>query len=70
VGPDGSYTLAEGVRQRSFRNDWLFSYQPTPGTVLFAGYGNALSNTADPLGRSLQRTRDGFFMKLSYLFRL
>lgn len=70
VRPDGSYTLAEGVRQRSFRNDWLFSYQPTPGTVIFAGYGNSLSNAADPRAQALQRTRDGFFLKVSYLFRL
>lgn len=70
VAPDGTFTRAEGLRQRSFRNDWLFSYQPTPGTVLFAGYGNSLSNAADPLARSLRRTRDGFFLKLSYLFRM
>lgn len=70
VAPDGSYARAEGMRQRSFRNDWLFSYQPTPGTVLFAGYGNALTNAADPRARAIRRTRDGFFVKLSYLFRL
>lgn len=70
VAPDGRYTLASGMRQRSVRNDWLFSYQPTPGTVLFAGYGNALSNAADPRARAVQRTRDGFFLKVSYLFRL
>jgi uncharacterized protein DUF5916 len=70
LGPDGTFTAASGVRQRSLRNDWLFSYQPTPGTVLFAGYGNALSNPDDPQRRNLRRTRDGFFLKLSYLFRM
>jgi hypothetical protein len=70
VAADGSFRRAEGLRQRTFRNDWLFSYQPTPGTVLFAGYGNSLANLADPLSRTLHRTRDGFFLKLSYLFRL
>ena len=70
IRPDGTFVRAAGIRQRSFRNDWLFSYQPTPGTVLFAGYGNALTNP-DPLQqRNLLRTRDGFFVKLSYLFRL
>ena len=58
------------IRQHTLRNDWLFSYRPTPGTVLFAGYGNALANPEDPLERGLRRTRDGFFLKLSYLFRL
>ena len=70
VQADGSYVPAASVRQRTFRSDWLFSYQPTPGTVLFAGYGNSLTNS-DPLkGEQIRRTRDGLFLKLSYLFRL
>ena len=56
---------------KSFRADWLFSYQPTPGTVLFAGYGNTLADLdEDPRTARLRRTADGFFLKLSYLFRL
>ena len=63
------------MRARSFRNDWLFSYQPTPGTVLFAGYGNTLANPAASDKETirtdtLRRTRDGLFLKLSYLFRM
>jgi hypothetical protein len=69
VQPDGTYSVASGFRRRSFRSDWLFSYQPAPGTVIFTGYGTALAN-ADQRERTLQRTRDGFFVKLSYLFRL
>jgi hypothetical protein len=39
--------------------------------VLFAGYGNTLANPDDdPRPARLRRTRDGFFLKLSYLFRL
>ena len=53
-----------------FRNDFLFSYKPTPGTVLFLGYGASLTE-ADPFSfRRLYRTGDGFFLKASYLFRL
>jgi hypothetical protein len=77
LAPDGTFTPASAVRTRSLRNDWLFSYQPTPGTVLFAGYGNTLANPAlalaDPAVAktdALRRTRDGFFLKLSYLFRM
>jgi hypothetical protein len=71
VARDGTIMPASAVRTRSFRNDWLFSYQPRPGTVLFAGYGNTLSNPGtDQLRRDLRRTRDGFFLKLSYLFRM
>ena len=53
------------------RGDALVSYQPSPGTVLFAGYGS-LSREDEPLrfGRSLRRLSDGFFFKASYLFRL
>ena len=70
IQADGSYVPAASVRQRSFRSDWLFSYQPTPGTVLFAGYGSSLTNS-DPLrGDQIRRTRDGLFLKLSYLYRL
>ena len=66
----GAVTPAAGVRQRSLRNDWLFSYQPTPGTVFFAGYGNMLAADDTVLHRPLGRTHDGFFLKYSYLIRL
>jgi hypothetical protein len=53
-----------------FRNDFLFSYRPIPGTVLFLGYGASLTEP-DPFSfRDLTRTKDGFFLKASYLFRL
>jgi hypothetical protein len=70
---------AAGVYQRALRSstnrvrlDWLFSYQPTPGTVVFAGYGTGLEEP-DLLGdvrRQYRRLSDGFFAKISYLFRL
>ncbi len=66
----GEYEPAVGFRQPSLRTDWLFSYQPTPGTVIFAGYGSSLDRP-DQYGRlPLQRASDGFFLKASYLFRL
>lgn len=67
----GVFERAARTGVKSFRADWLFSYQPTPGTVLFAGYGNTLANIDDdPRQVRLRRTQDGFFLKLSYLFRL
>jgi hypothetical protein len=68
----GGYQRAVKTYTKSFRTDWLFSYQPTPGTVLFAGYGNTLANLDEvPRRPRLRRTADGFFLKLlSYLFRL
>jgi hypothetical protein len=53
----------------SFRMDLLFSFRPTPGTVVFAGYGTTLlDNDAFKFNR-LERVVDGFFVKLSYVFR-
>jgi hypothetical protein len=65
-----TYVRATAFGRRSFRGDFLFAYQPSPGTVLFAGYGSTLSDPSE-LGRaSLRRAEDGFFLKLSYLFQL
>ena len=69
--PDGSYARLAGAERATLRADWLFSYQPNPGTVVFAGYGSTTEDTDPTLGRrELQRTADGFFVKLSYLFRM
>ena len=53
-----------------FRVDALFSYQPTPGTVFFAGYSSFLTEPHGLRFDGLRRTNDGFFLKASYLFRL
>jgi hypothetical protein len=70
VNGDGTFSPIGAVRQRSFRSDWLFSYQPTPGTVLFAGYGNTLTAEDAAVQRTMRRTRDGLFLKYSYLIRM
>jgi hypothetical protein len=65
-----AYVRTRAFGHRSFRGDFLFSYQPNPGTVLFAGYGSTLTDPTE-LGRSsLRRAEDGFFLKLSYLFQM
>jgi hypothetical protein len=68
--PDGSFVPAIASTTNQFRADWLFSYQPNPGTVVFAGYGSTLTEPEALRFRSLDRTSDSFFIKLSYLFRL
>jgi hypothetical protein len=66
----GTYVRTTPFGRRSFRGDFLFSYQPNPGTVIFAGYGSTLRDPSE-LGRaSLRRAEDGFFLKLSYLFQM
>ena len=65
-----TYVRALGYERNRFRADWLFSYQPVPGTVLFAGYGSTLAEPEAMRFNRLSRVRDGFFLKFSYLFRL
>ena len=66
----GAYTRTERQRSNRLRVDWLFSYRPNPGTVLFLGYGSSLAEPQTFRFRDLRRTSDGFFLKLSYLFRV
>ena len=68
---EGVYVLAGADESDDFRGDVLFSYQPNPGTVVFAGYGSSLDDSDPRVGRRvLRRSTDAFFVKLSYLFRL
>jgi hypothetical protein len=69
---NGKKALAS--RSAQLHADWLFSYQPNPGTVLFFGYGSLANAAPDPRDRfhyqSLVRASDYFFAKFSYLFRI
>ena len=66
-----AWTPLAASSSNTFRNDVLLSYKPTPGTVLFLGYGATLAEpTAFGFGRALQRTTDGVFVKASYLVRM
>jgi hypothetical protein len=66
----GVYERALGSRDNRLRIDALFAWQPTPGTVFFAGYGSQLRERDAFDFRDLSRDNDGFFVKFSYLFRL
>jgi len=63
VGPSSSNLL---------RVDWLFSFRPSPGTLVYLGYGASCSefDARCAVGRQTGRLNDGFFAKLSYLFGL
>ena len=67
---DGSFSRLSGITQNRIRADWLFSYQPTPGTVFFVGYGGTLADQETFRFRGLERDFDRFFVKWSYLYRL
>lgn len=66
----GAFTRTTATASNAFRVDWLFSYHPTPGTVGYLGYGSSLSEPTPFRFRDLTRVSDGFFVKLSYLFRV
>jgi hypothetical protein len=63
-------TIDTGSSSNEFSTDWLASYRPIPGTLVYAGYGSTMQEPDEFRFSSLRRTRDGFFGKVSYLFRL
>lgn len=60
---------AAAEESNGVRVDWLASFEPTPGTVAFFGYGVSLDDTRAFGFRRLERRSDGFFVKLAYLIR-
>ena len=69
-GPGGVFRRSVASRTNLFHADVLLSYQPVPGTVVFAGYGSNMVDEEAFRFRGLTRTDDTFFLKVSYLFRL
>ncbi|MBZ5498143.1 MAG: carbohydrate binding family 9 domain-containing protein [Acidobacteriia bacterium] len=70
----GDPLIVKGVpstpeRFNGLRLDLLVSYEPTPGTVAFFGYGSSLDTDRTFGITDLRRTSDGFFLKLAYQFR-
>ena len=70
IAGSGGVTRTTPSATNLFHVDALLSYQPVPGTVLFAGYGGDMTDEDAFRFRGLTRTDDAFFVKLSYLFRL
>ena len=68
-GPGGTLVRAAGFTDNVFNLEWLFSYLPTPGTVIYVGYGSTLREPESFHFNRLARERDSYFLKLSYLFR-
>lgn len=70
--PTGDGTLAKQtpIVSNNFRVDLLLSVQPSPGTVFFLGYGRLMDDPQSFRFRELTRQSDGFFLKMSYLFRV
>jgi hypothetical protein len=61
---------AQPVREfNGLRVDLLASFEPTPGTVAFLGYGSSLETDEEFNWSRLSRQNDGFFVKLAYQVR-
>jgi hypothetical protein len=65
----GVYVPAVGQSSNDLRFDWLVSFTPSPGTVMYAGYGSSLTEGEAFAFRGVRRSRDGFFVKVTYLMR-
>jgi hypothetical protein len=61
--------LADAAVNNGLRLDLLASYEPTPGTVAYLGYGSSYSELLVTDRRRLDRVNDGFFLKIAYQFR-
>ncbi len=67
---NGTLSRASAFKRTRARLDVLFSYLPSPGTVVYLGYGDQLRADEPGGSRTLRRSADVFFAKVSYLFRL
>jgi len=75
VNREGRSIIVDGetsvsTTSRVLQADWLFSYRPSPGTLIYFGYGTILDDVGQRRFQNLDRLNDGFFAKLSYLFRV
>jgi hypothetical protein len=61
--------LPPAQKSDGLRLDWLASYKPTPGTMVFLGYGASFATDRTLSLADLQRMNDGFFLKVAYLIR-
>lgn len=62
-------TQSTAGENNRMRVDWLASFEPSPGTVAFFGYGASLDDNKAFGFRDVTRSSDGFFFKLAYQFR-
>ena len=66
----GRYTRAGAQSSNSLRVDALIAFTPSPGTVMYAGYGSSLAEP-EPFAFGASRpVADNLFVKLTYLFHM
>lgn len=62
--------LQEATDRGDFQSQFRVSYEPSPGTIFFVGYSRLMQGASDYRLGSKDPVQDGFFVKLSYLFRM
>lgn len=63
-------TPSTASKTKDLRTDFLFSFRPNPGTLLYLGYGSTMDDVGQKRFEDLSRQADGFFLKMTYLFRV
>ena len=66
----GKFVPQSARRSLLGRADVLVSYLPSPGTVVYVGYGTGVDASETMRPTDVQRTNDGAFVKFSYLYRV
>lgn len=61
--------LQEARERGNFTGQALISFEPSPGTIVFAGYSRVMTGPYGVQLNEKELRQDGFFMKVSYLFR-
>ncbi len=62
--------ISEPVDAGEMRYDFLISYEPSPGTIVYAGWSRMLEGPETYRYGQLTPVSEGLFLKVSYLFRL
>jgi hypothetical protein len=66
----GIYSPTTAFDSRQLQTNFLFTYLPNPGTVIYLGYGT-VDQRPDLIGRAtLGPVQSDFFLKVSYLWRM
>lgn len=60
----------DGSVANDFRIEGLLGYEPSPGTVFYLGYTREMEDASAFGFENVRPTRDGLFVKVSYLFRM
>lgn len=67
----GTWSAYSRTRSNALRADWLLTYLPSPGRVMYLGYGATLTqDDAFSFGERPRVQSDGLFVKVSYQVRL